>query len=160
MGDILYVSPVGEVGDNMKISTKGRYGLKAMLDLALYSKNECVALKQVAERQGISERYLEQVFSLLRKGGVIRSIKGPHGGYLLDCNPDTQTVGELLRILEGDLTVTEKKDDLDSMERCINEEVWQKIDKSVNDTVDGITLSDLAEKYKKANDPNAYMFYI
>jgi len=159
--DIFYLNPIGIVGiEKMKISTKGRYGLKAMIDLAVHATDGHVALKQVAERQNISERYLEQVFSLLRKGGVLKSIKGPQGGYLLDCDPKTTTMGDLLRILEGELTVQDTKEDKDPAEKCINEIVWKAIDQSFNDTINGITLETLVEEYRKETDTKAYMFYI
>ena len=87
----------------MQISTRGRYGLKAMVDLAIYSVNDHVALNSIAERQNISEGYLEQLISALRKGGLVKSIKGSQGGYVLADYPSKVTVGAVLRILEGKL---------------------------------------------------------
>ena len=84
----------------MKVSTKGRYGLRAMIDLSLYSKNELVPLASIAERQDISKSYLEQVFSALRKAGLVKSIKGAQGGYSLSTGPEDITVGMILRALE------------------------------------------------------------
>ena len=85
----------------MRFSTKGRYGLRAMIDLAVYAKAGQVALNSIAERQGISLNYLEQVFSALRKAGLVRSIKGAQGGYMLTKNPEYTTAGEIIRVLEG-----------------------------------------------------------
>lgn len=144
----------------MKISSKGRYGLKVMLDLAINATDTHVALKQVAERQNISERYLEQVFSLLRKGGVIKSIKGPQGGYKLMCDPKTTSMGTILKVLEGDLSVKDQKEETDIAEDCIRKIVWDAIDQSLNETIESITLQDLVDEYKNATDDSGYMFYI
>ena len=96
----------------MKVSTKGRYGLRAMIDLALYSQNDQVPLVSIAERQDISKSYLEQVFSTLRKAGLVTSIKGAQGGYVLASDPEDITVGMILRALEGDLSVVPYEDEL------------------------------------------------
>lgn len=143
----------------MKVSTKGRYGLKAILDLAVFGTTNHIPLKQIAERQNISERYLEQVFSILRKGGLIKSVKGPQGGYLLACGIKT-TVGEILRVLEGNLNFEQKVETGDITEECINAIVWQEIDKSINLTLENITLENLVEAYKTKSEDSAYMFYI
>ena len=87
----------------MIISSKGKYGLVALMDICLYSRSEAVTLKSVSKRQDISERYLEQIFSILRKGGIISSKKGAQGGYFLSRKPKDITVGEILNILEGDV---------------------------------------------------------
>src|SRR3712207_9448755 len=84
----------------MKISTKGIYGIKAMVDLAIYSEKDKVTLKSICERQSISERYLEQIFSLLRKGGLIKGVKGAQGGYTLVKGAKEITIGEILRVVE------------------------------------------------------------
>ena len=144
----------------MDVSTKGRYGIKAILDLAINAKENHVALKEVAERQNISERYLEQVFSILRKAGFIKSIKGPQGGYLLNCDTRTTTMGDLLRALEGDLSIQRTVEDSDITEKCINQVVWKAIDDSIRETIEKITLDDLIESYKKEMCDSAYMFYI
>jgi Rrf2 family protein len=89
----------------MKLSTKGRYGLRAMVDLAVHSSGEHVALYSIAERQNISENYLEQVFSILRKAGLVKSVKGAQGGYTLADKPSNISIGAILRVLEGDLSV-------------------------------------------------------
>ncbi len=87
----------------MKLSTKGKYGLRAMIDLARYSEKEPVSIGSVAVRQGISERYLEQLVALLKKAGLVKSIRGASGGYVLEKKPSEISVGDILRALEGSL---------------------------------------------------------
>jgi Rrf2 family cysteine metabolism transcriptional repressor len=148
----------------MKISTKGRYGLRAMVDLAVYSAGDHIALKSIAERQNISEGYLEQVFSTLRKAGLINSIKGSQGGYSLADNPGAITVGAVLRALEGNLSVIDEKSleekTNDRIEYCIREKVWNTINHSINSVVDNITLEQLVDEYKKLLSQEAHMYYI
>lgn len=149
----------------MKISTKGRYGIRAMLDLTIHSNADKVALNSIAERQDISVNYLEQVFSTLRKAGLVKSIKGAQGGYILGHHPSKITVGEILRTLEGDLLIVgeleQTKDGTqNNFESCIRTVVWNKIEESINQIVDSLTLEDLATEYSKLNDNLAYMFHI
>lgn len=149
----------------MKLSTKGRYGLRAMIDLALNSKGEQVALYSIAERQGISVSYLEQVFSILRKSGLVNSIKGAQGGYILAENPSDVTVGRILRALEGSLSIVdysgeEVEEDKKSVEYCLRINLWEKINESINKVVDSLTLEDLVEEYKEINSSENLMFYI
>ena len=148
----------------MKISTKGRYGLRAMVDLAIHAQNEHVALSAVAERQNISTNYLEQVFSGLRKAGLVKSVKGAQGGYILSENPENIKVGTILRILEGNLSVIDGIDtenmDTRSIQYCLKKSVWDKIDESISNVVDSITLEDLVNEYKRLNDSDAIMYYI
>lgn len=145
----------------MKISTKGRYGLKAMIDLALYSSSEnSVTLKSISERQNISERYLEQIFSALRKNDLVKSIKGPQGGYMLGRELRDITVGNILRVLEGDIhIVSAEEESTNSMDKCIQNNVWQKLNDSIDRIVDSVTLEDLVWEYGKINN-ESYMFYI
>ncbi len=131
----------------MKISTKGRYALRLMLDLAVYNTGEPVSLKDVARRQEISEKYLEQIISLLNKAGFVRSIRGAQGGYLLTKNPEEYTVGAILRLTEGDLapvscvgignTECERKDS------CVTVRIWEKMNEAINGVVDHVTLADM-----------------
>jgi Rrf2 family protein len=131
----------------MKISTKGRYGLQALVDLASIGGTEPVALRQIADRQGISEGYLEQVFSQLRKTGLILSIKGPHGGYLLAQPADQISIGSILTLLEGDLSVVEVGNHSENniVAKCLQKMVWSRIDESVRLAVDSVVLQDLVE---------------
>lgn len=145
----------------MKISTKGRYGLKAMVDLALYSTSEnTITLKSISERQDVSERYLEQIFSSLRKNDLVKSIKGPQGGYMLSRAPREITAGDIIRALEGDIHIVSTEDELKcKIDKCIKENLWNKINESIDDIVDSITLEDLVLEYKKI-DNEEYMYYI
>lgn len=147
----------------MRISTKGRYGLQALLDLALHSDGTQVPLLSIAQRQNISTNYLEQVFSLLRKAKLVNSVKGAQGGYILADSPAHIRVGTVLRALEGDLKVVD--DDLggvsadkENLEPCIRAAVWDKINASIDSVVDSITLEDLVDEFRGLND--APMFYI
>jgi Rrf2 family cysteine metabolism transcriptional repressor len=144
----------------MKISTKGRYGLKAMIDLAINSVNDSVTLKSISERQNISEGYLEQIFASLRKKGLIQGKKGSQGGYILGNSASDIFVGDILRALEGDLSVVDADESSENiMDQCVNYNVWNKINTSINDIVDSITLEDLVMKYNTlAND--VFMYYI
>ncbi|HEX3011657.1 MAG TPA: Rrf2 family transcriptional regulator [Syntrophomonadaceae bacterium] len=147
----------------MLISTKGRYGLRAMVDLAMYSNSEQVSLSSIAERQKISAHYLEQVFALLKKGGLVKSVKGSQGGYILAKKPVDITVGAVLRVLEGNLNIvddTDSKNSQDSIEYCLTLNVWDKLNESINSIVDSITLEDLINKYKTLNINLSLMAYI
>lgn len=146
----------------MKISTKGRYGLRAMVDLAVHSKGEHVALYNIAGRQGISMNYLEQVFSLLRKAGFVKSVKGAQGGYLLSKNATDITVGSILKVLEGPLSVVDENSGVNEtrIQQCIRINVWDQMNSCINDFVDSITLEDLAENYRRINGIDNLMYYI
>ncbi|WP_265444397.1 RrF2 family transcriptional regulator [Acetivibrio straminisolvens] len=138
----------------MRLSTKGRYGLKAMLDLALHNDEGPVALKSIAERQGLSENYLEQLFAALKKAGHVTSVRGAQGGYLLSKSPDNITIGSILRALEGslapvDCVVEDKPAKCDRFDNCVTKIVWEKIRDSVNEAVDSITLADLVNESNK-----------
>lgn len=145
----------------MKISTKGRYGLKAMIDLALYSTSEnTITLKSISERQNVSERYLEQIFSSLRKNDLVKSIKGPQGGYMLSREAKDTTVGNILRALEGDIHIVSTDEEINSkIDKCIKDNLWNKINGSIDKIVDSVTLEDLVLEYKKI-DSEEYMYYI
>lgn len=146
----------------MKISTKGRYGLRAMLDLAVNSTINHVSLSSIAERQNISEGYLEQMFSTLRKAELVKSIKGAQGGYSLGNSPSQITVGMILRTLEGNLSVIndDNNSTSDNYESCIRTAIWDKMNESISNIVDSITLEALALEYKKFSDDKDYMFFI
>jgi Rrf2 family cysteine metabolism transcriptional repressor len=147
----------------MKISTKGRYGLRSMLDLAINSNGDHVSLNSIAERQRISSNYLEQVFSTLRKSGLVNSVKGAQGGYVLADNPSRISVGSILRALEGNLTVTGENEDIEAknqIEYCLRTIVWDVINNSINTVVDSITLEDLMVEHKKLAGNMSSMFYI
>ena len=146
----------------MKISTKGRYGLRAMVDLAVFSSGDHVSLNSIAERQNISINYLEQVFASLRKAGLVKSIKGAQGGYILTGSPSDIGVGNILRVLEGDLSIIDGEDaeNRSNMQVCLKTMVWDKMNNCLNELVDGITLEDLADDFKRMNGMNSEMYYI
>ncbi|MDR2903807.1 MAG: Rrf2 family transcriptional regulator [Clostridiales bacterium] len=135
----------------MKISTRGRYGLKAMIDLDIESGGgKCICLKSIAERQGIPENYLEQIIAILKKAGFVKSIRGAQGGYILNKPSNEITVGDILRALEGSLSPVNCVESGDAAcgtgdcGTCPTKSVWGKIYNSLNDVVDSITLEDLA----------------
>lgn len=154
-----------EGSDEMRLSTKGRYGLKAMFDLALNVGEGPVALNSIAERQNISVHYLEQLFSNLRKAGLVKSIRGAQGGYILADQPHNITVGDIIRTLEGPLAPTECVSNDDSTECskadcCVTRTIWEKIRDSINTVVDSITLQDMLDDYKKLQNSDSFMYYI
>lgn len=147
----------------MKISTKGTYGLKAMVDLALNSTNDYITLKSISERQEISERYLEQIFSTLRKAELVKSIKGAQGGYSLGEKGMDITVGDILRTLEGALLLSEENSEskgVSKIDYCLSTNVWRKLNNQVNEMVDSITLDNIVYEYKKINNNLNDMYYI
>lgn len=136
-----------------------------MIDLAIHALSEHVSLSSVSERQNISENYLEQVISPLRKAGLVKSVKGAQGGYLLGNKPSKISVGEVLRVLEGDFaTVIELNDaqssEESSLQECIQLMVWDKLAKNVYELVDSITIEDVAKEYKDKNGIIKLMYYI
>lgn len=139
----------------MKISTKGRYALRLMIDLAENSSGNPVSLKDVAKRQGISDKYLEQIISVLNKAGYVRSVRGAQGGYLLKSDPETYTVGMILRQTKGSLApVSCIEDDeiiCDRQEQCVTSIVYKKINDAISNVVDNITLQDLVDWQSEKN---------
>jgi Rrf2 family protein len=140
----------------MKISTKGRYALRLMLDLATYNTGEPISLKDIARRQGISEKYLEQIISGLNKAGYVRSIRGSQGGYILTNPPEFYTVGMILRLTEGDLApvdcVAVGSPECEKMDGCVTVRIYKKIYAAVNEVVDSITLADMMEWQAESGD--------
>lgn len=140
----------------MKITTKGRYGLRALIDLAQYSEIEPVSISSIANRQGISERYLEQLMTMLKKAGLIKSIRGAGGGYVLAKDLTEISVGDVLRALEGNLepvecTAFSQDDTCAASGGCVTKYVWQRINESINRTVDEISLEQLVSESKSVN---------
>lgn len=137
----------------MKISTKGRYAVRVMLDLAVHNTGEYIKVKQIAERQGISEKYLEQIISVLNKAGYVRSVRGAQGGYRLTKDPADYTVGMILRLTEGSLSPVACLDaDENECERCDTCDtlaVWKQLEEAINNVVDHVTIADLLEKQQE-----------
>lgn len=147
----------------MRISTKGRYALRLMLDLALNEKGEPVKLKEIAARQDISEKYLEQIISAFNKADYVNSIRGAKGGYVLAKQPQEYTVGMILRLIEGSLSPVECLDDSENCNRngqCVTQKVWKKIDDAIKDVVDNITLQDLVEWHHEGDSQQWMAWYI
>jgi Rrf2 family cysteine metabolism transcriptional repressor len=145
----------------MKLSTKGRYGLRAILDLAIHSQEHHVSLYNIAERQKISINYLEQIFTLLKNNGLVKSIKGAQGGYFLADKPSNIKVGTVLRNLEGSLHIVDEdeKQDIDNiaLNNSIKRNVWDKLNYSIDSIVDSISLQDLMDD---CSDNTQHMYYI
>ena len=131
----------------MIISSKGKYGLVALMDICLYSRSEAVTLKSVSKRQDISERYLEQIFSILKKGGIINSKKGAQGGYFLARKPKDITVGEILNILEGDLKIVSPSEEKNDIECFMQKKIWNNINRQIKTYFNSITLEELVKDY-------------
>ncbi|MBM7855016.1 Rrf2 family protein [Desulfohalotomaculum tongense] len=142
----------------MKLSTKGHYGLKAMYDLALHYGNDPIPLKTVAERQRLSENYLEQLIATLRRAGLVKSVRGAQGGYILARSPEDITVGDVIRVLEGPIAPLECVSeeylgDCDQFHYCISRNVWTKVRDSIVEVLDSISLADMcreAEEIKQS----------
>ena len=135
----------------MKISTKGRYALRLMVDIAQHGEVGPVSLRDTARRQQLSDKYLEQIVTPLARAGLVRSVRGAGGGYLLTRKPEEYTVGDILRPLEGDLAPVECATDQDFCERscdCVTVELWQEIHRAVSAVVDSTTLADLLERQR------------
>ena len=140
----------------MKISTKGRYALRLMLDLAMNGENNVVRIKDIAERQQISDKYLEQIISVLNKAGYVRSTRGPQGGYLLRKAPEDITVGMVLRLTEGGISPVACLDadefQCDREARCSTIGLWRRLDKAIRDVIDTTTIADLVAERPEAAD--------
>lgn len=139
----------------MKISTKGRYALRLMMDLAENNTGSPISLKDVAKRQDISDKYLEQIISILNKAGYVRSVRGAQGGYMLKMEPQNYTVGMILRQTEGSLApVACIEDDeivCDRQQQCVTSIVYKKINDVISGVVDNITLQDLVDWQNEKN---------
>ena len=135
----------------MKISTKGRYALRLMVDLAQHEQDGPVSLRDIARRQQLSDKDLEQIVTPLARAGLVRSVRGAGGGYLLTRTPKEYSVGDILRPVEGDLAPVKCATDEDFCEHscdCVTLGLWQDIHRAVSAVVDGTTLADLVERQK------------
>ena len=133
----------------MKISTKGRYALRVMIDLAIHSKEDFVSVKDIATRQEISNKYLEQIIAMLNKAGYLETARGNNGGYKLARKPEGYTVGEILRATEGDLAPTFCLTDdgkCSRKENCKTYAFWEGLDNVIREYVDGKKLSDFIKE--------------
>ena len=140
----------------MKLSTKGRYGLRALIDLAQYSEEAPVSITSISARQDLSERYLEQLMSMLKKAGLVKSVRGAGGGYVLAKDMASISIGDVLRALEGSLEPVEcagivPDGGCKASDNCVTKYVWQRINESISRTVDEIMLDQLVEESRKKN---------
>ena len=137
----------------MRISTKGRYAIKLMLDLATNDNGEPIRLKDVARRQEISEKYLEQIISSLKKAGYVKSLRGAQGGYMLAREPKTYTVGTILRLTEGSMKpVACLEDEPNQCSRageCVTLRLWKMLDEAMEGVLNRVTLQDLKDWYEQ-----------
>lgn len=148
------LKPETEGECDMMLSTKGKYGLQAVLDLALHSEESAVPLNDIAKRQDISISYLEQLMAKLRKAEIVNSIRGAQGGYVLAKSPSDISVGEILRALEGNLNPIKCNElsgekGCSSADSCVTKFVWKRISDSINDTVNKMLLSELVEESRR-----------
>lgn len=137
----------------MKISTKGRYALRLMLDLALNEGKQPIRIKEISIRQEISDKYLEQIISILVKNGLVISTRGSQGGYRLAKKTDEYTVGSILRTIEGKLCpvacLETEENQCGRRGECITLPLWEKLDEAINNVVDNVTLQDLIDMNNK-----------
>ena len=143
-------------GDDLKLSTKGRYGLRALIDLALYSESEAVSIQSIATRQNISDSYLEQLVRKLKSAGLVVSVRGAQGGYKLASPAGEISVGDVLRALEGSLDAVTcnggGEHSCQGADLCVTRYVWQRINNSIKETVDSIMLDQLVEESRRMRD--------
>lgn len=147
---IIHISKVSYEVSNLKISTKGRYALRMMLDLAEHKSDGYISLKDIAQRQNISKKYLEQIVPLLNKSGVLRTTRGFQGGYMLAKDPDKYTVLDILKITEGSMAPVACLDDETNLcernDECITLNVWKGLYDVINNYLSNITLQDILDK--------------
>lgn len=138
----------------MQISTKGRYALRAMIDLGLHMDQGPVLRKDIAERQGISHHYIGQLFVALRKAGFIESVKGPGGGYVLAKDADKIRVGDIIRTVEGPIALVycvspNLENTCHRMDRCVAYLLWKRLSKAIEEVLDSVTLRDLCDQARE-----------
>ena len=140
----------------MKLSTKGRYGVKAMVELAINYGQEPLSIKTISQRQNISEYYLEQLFSPLRKAELIKSIRGAQGGYILNREPKDIKISDIMLVLEGPIEIAEciESTGCDNIDCCATRLLWTKIKNSIDEVMESITLQDIVDDYDKIKQKN------
>ena len=140
----------------MKLSTKGRYGLRALIDLAQYGEKEAVSIQSISARQQISDSYLEQLVRKLKKAGLVTSLRGAQGGYRLAKPAEEISVGDVLRALEGSIEAVSCQEGENpscvGKDLCVARYVWQKVNKSIQETVDSIMISKLVEESRRIQE--------
>ncbi len=143
----------------MRLSTKGRYGLRALVDLAAHEGGEAVSLARTAQRQKLSLNYLEQVFGMLRRAGIVAGVKGSNGGFRLTRDMDEITVKEVLEALEGEFSIAEDagEDTQDPVRNALRELLWDEIDRRVDQFLQEKTLGSLVREYRRNLEKDAAM---
>ena len=140
----------------MKLSTKGRYGLRALIDLAQYGEKEAVSIQSISARQQISDSYLEQLVRKLKKAGLVTSLRGAQGGYRLAKPAEEISVGDVLRALEGSIEAVSCQEGENpscvGKDLCVARYVWQKVNKSIQETVDSIMISQLVDESRRIQE--------
>jgi Rrf2 family protein len=147
----------------MKLSTKGRYGTRLMLDLAIHYGQGRILLKDIAHRQDISNKYLGQLIMPLKNSGLVQSIRGSHGGYILSREPASINLKQVIEAVEGSLSLVEcvdKPDICSKSDYCVNRELWTKLSEDMSHTLESITLKDLADKQKSKTADKRLMYDI
>ena len=140
----------------MILSTKGRYGVKAMVELAIHYGDSPLSIKTISQRQGISEYYLEQLFSPLRKAKLIICIRGAQGGYILGREPKDIKVSDIMYVLEGPIEIADCIEGVacNNIDCCATRLLWTKIKNSIDEVMEGITLQDIVDDYNKIKEKN------
>jgi len=147
----------------MKLSTKGRYGTRALLELALHHGEGPILLKDIAQRQQISLRYLEHLITPLTAGGIVRSARGAGGGVLLARPPEEIRLSEVIQLLEGSIAPVECVNNPGVCSRsklCVTRDIWGELKKVMNGVLESTTLQDLVERHRKKEQPEKAMYYI
>ncbi len=143
----------GQKEDCMKVSTKGRYALRLMIDLGMHGIDKFVSLKDVSRRQHISIKYLEQIVTPLNHAGLLRSARGAQGGYHLARKPEEYTAGQILRAIEGSMApivcLEYEPNECEYYSQCATVEFWEGMKRVIDEYIDGVTLEQLVESYKK-----------
>jgi Rrf2 family cysteine metabolism transcriptional repressor len=147
----------------MKLSTKGRYAMRAMLDLALHYGEGPILLKDVAKREHISERYLEQIILPLKAAGLVNSTRGARGGFILAKPPSQIRLIEVMQVSEGSIAPVECVSDPEVCSHaslCVARDIWSEMKKAMDGILESTTLQDLVERQREKEQPKARMYYI
>ncbi len=147
----------------MRLTTKGQYGARAMLDLAINCNDGPILLRDIAKRQEVSEKYLEHSVSALRKAGLVRSIRGARGGYVLARQPSEIRLSEIMEVLEGSMAPVECVDDPQVCQRaqlCVTRDIWARMKEAIDNILESITLRDMVEQHKDKESSKAILYDI
>ncbi|MDY6836249.1 MAG: Rrf2 family transcriptional regulator [Chloroflexota bacterium] len=147
----------------MKVSTKARYAIRAMLELAIYEREGPMLIRDISQRTGVSEQYLEQLFTRLRTAGLVRSIRGARGGFCLVKSPDQVKISDIVQAMEGSIAPVECVDDTDVCSRvssCATREVWVAMKEAIDKTLNSLTLQDLARRQELKRRESVEMYNI